>query len=249
MVRTLVAFFLLLLLARAPAQAQEPQAGQQPTAGQQPAAPGQENPEEESTSRRKERPRNYNKWTFNIGGGANLPSGTTQTFVKGGGGDAAAGVARNYGRYFGFRLDFLWADLPLRTSSLQAAQAPGASNHVYALTLDPIFNIPVTKKYTAYFLIGPGYYHRSGKLDSSTYVPGSACNAFYIWWGRCFNGSVPLSGNFLKESQNAFGFNLGGGVARKVRGNLEVYGEFRYLHGNHNNITTAVRPVTIGMRW
>jgi len=38
-------------------------------------------------------------------------------------------------------------------------------------------------------------------------------------------------------------------VARKIRGNVEIYGEFRYLHGKHNNITTDVRPITIGVRW
>ena len=112
MIRKFATVLVLLLLVRAAAHAQEPPAGQQP------AAPGPENPEDESTSRRKAHPHDYKNWTFNIGGGANLPSGTTRTFVKGGGGVAGAGVARNYSKYFGFRLDFLWADLPLRTSAL-----------------------------------------------------------------------------------------------------------------------------------
>ena len=243
MIRKFAAILGLLLLVRVATHAQDAPAGQQP------AAPAQENPEDESTSRRKPRPHEYRNWTFNVGGGANLPTGTTQTFVKGGGGVAGAGVARNFSKYFGFRLDFLWADLPLRTSALQLAQAPGASNHAYSLMLDPIFNIPVTKKYSGYFVIGPGFYHRSGKLDSSTFVPGSACNAFYTWWGNCFNGSLPLNGKFLNESQNEIGINFGGGVARKVRGNLEIYGEVRYLHGKHNNVTTDLRPITIGIRW
>ena len=249
MIRKFAAVFVLLLLVRAAGHAEDAPAGQQP-AGQQPAAPAQENPEEEtSSSRRKVRPHDYRNWVFNVGGGANLPSGTTRTFVKGGGAAAEAGAARNFSKYFGFRLDFLWADLPLRTSALQSAQAPGASDHVYSLMLDPIINIPVTKKYSGYFVVGPGFYHRSGNLDSSTYVPGSACNAFYTWWGSCFNGSVPLSGRFLNSKQNEFGLNLGGGIARKLGDKFEVYGEFRYLHGKHNNITTDLRPITIGVRW
>jgi opacity protein-like surface antigen len=203
----------------------------------------------DTTRQRKTRPHDYRNWAFNLGGGLNLPNGTTNTFVKGGGGVAAVGAARNFNKYFGFRLDFMWANLPLRTSALQLAQAPGGTDHVYAVTLDPIFSIPFTQKYSAYFLIGPGFYHRSGKLDSSTAVPGSACNAFWTWWGTCFNGNVPLNRNFLAESQNEFGLNFGGGVARKLRGNLELYGEFRYLHGKHNNITTDFRPITIGLRW
>jgi opacity protein-like surface antigen len=209
----------------------------------------QESSEEESTSRRKARPRNYNKWTFDVGGGANLANGTTRTFVRGGGAVAEAGVARNANKYLGLRADFLWANLPLRGSALELAQAPSANDHVYGITLDPIVNIPVTKKYSGYFVVGPSFYHRSGKLDSSTAVPGSPCNAFWDWWGRCFNGSIPLNGRFLTESLNEFGYNFGFGVTRKVSKKLEAYAEFRYQHGSHNNITTDFRPLTIGVRW
>ena len=223
-------------------------AAQQPTA-QQPAS-GQEPADEESTSRRrKERPHDYKNWTFNVGAGANVDSGTTKTFVRGGGFLGAAGVARNANKYLGLRADFIFANLPLRDSTLQLAQATGATSYVYAVTLDPIINIPVTKKYSGYFLIGPGFYHRSGKLDSSSVVPGSGCNAFWTWWGACSNVSIPLSGKFLNSSQNEFGLNFGGGVARKVPSGVEIYAEYRFMHGSHNGITTDFRPITIGLRW
>jgi opacity protein-like surface antigen len=214
---------------------------------QQPA--GQESQEQESTSRRKVRPHNYRNWTFNVDAGGNLPNGTTQTFVKGGGINAGAGAARNLSKYFGLRLDFMWIDLPLRTSALQAAQAPGGRDYVYSLMLDPIINIPVTKKYGGYLVFGPGYLRRSGKLDSSTAIPGSACNPFWNWWGTCSNISLPLTKDFLSTAQNEFGYNFGGGITRKVGDRLEIYGEFRYLHGKHNNITTDTRPISIGVRW
>ena len=92
MIRKFAAILGLLLLVRVATHAQDAPAGQQP------AAPAQENPEDESTSRRKPRPHEYRNWTFNVGGGANLPAGTTQTFVKGGGGVAGAGVARNFSK-------------------------------------------------------------------------------------------------------------------------------------------------------
>jgi opacity protein-like surface antigen len=115
--------------------------------------------------------------------------------------------------------------------------------------LDPIINIPVTKRYGGYVLIGPSYYHRSGKLDSSTAIPGSACNGFWDWWGACSAASLPLNGKFLSASQNEFGYNFGGGLTRRIRPNVELYAEFRYLHGKHSNITTDLRPITIGVRW
>jgi opacity protein-like surface antigen len=248
MIRKLVLVLAIALVLGIKARGQEAPAGQPPAAGQQPAA-GQENPEEEASSRRKAHPIEYRKWTFNLGGGANLANGTTATFVRGGGAVAEAGAARNYSKYFGLHLDFLWANLPLRASALELAQAASGTDYVYGLMLDPIINVPITKKYTGYFLVGPGFYHRAGTLDSSTVVPGSPCNAFWDWWGRCFNGSVPLHSNFLRESQNELGFNFGGGVTRKVSEHIEVYGEFRYVHGSHNNIPTVFRPLSFGVRW
>ena len=231
----------LICLATAGSRAQQAPEAPKPAATQ-------EGPEEESTSR-KAKPHDYKNWTFNVGGGANLPHGTTNTFVKGGGLVADAGVARNYSKYFGFRLDFQLDNLPLRNSALGLAQAPGATSHVYSFTLDPIINIPVTKVWSGYAVFGPGYFHRSGKLDSSAVVPGTACNSFWSWWGTCYNGSVPLNREYLSTSQNEFGLNFGGGIARKITPKIELYGEFRYLHGTGGGRTTDLRPITIGLRW
>jgi len=129
------------------------------------------------------------------------------------------------------------------------AQAPGATSHVYSLMLDPIINLPMTNEWGGYILFGAGFYHRSGKLDSSTAIPGSACNSFFQWWGPCYVASLPLTGKFLHASQNEFGENFGFGVTHKISSKLEIYGEFRYLHGSHNGITTDLRPITIGVRF
>jgi opacity protein-like surface antigen len=228
--------------------AQQPSAAQ-PQTQQQPDQSDSQEASPEETTRPRTKPLDYKKWAFNVGGGASLPYGTTDTYVRGGGGIAAAGAARNYSKYFGFRLDFQFDNLPLRTSALELAQAPGATAHVYSLMLDPIINIPVSKNWGGYLVFGPSFLHRSGKLDSSSAVPGSACNGFFIWWGHCFDSGLPINGNFLHSSQNEFGYNFGGGITRKIRPNLELYAEFRYLHGKHNNITTDLRPITIGIRW
>jgi hypothetical protein len=222
--------------------AQQP-AAQQPSGDQEPA-------EEESSSRRKAKPRDYKNWSYNVGLGANLDSGTTRTFVRGGGGVATAGVARNANKYFGLRADFIFADLPLRDSTLVLAQAGSAYSYLFALTLDPVINIPVTKLYGGYILFGPGYYHRFGALSSDTAVPGSGCNAFYEWWvGTCPNVSLPLSGDFVNSSQNHFGYNIGVGITRKMPSGVELYAEYRLTHGSGNGTTTDARPITIGVRW
>ncbi|SRR6266567_2380814 len=231
--------------------AQQPPAQQQPDnqqSGSQQSSTQEASPEEIGPTR-KVKVKEYKNWTFNAGGGASLTNGTTRTFVRGGGGVVAAGVARNYSKYFGFRLDFQWDNLPLRNSALALAQAPGATSHVYSFMLDPILNVHVTKSWGGYLLAGPSYFHRSGKLDSSTAIPGSACDTFFNWWGTCFAGSLPLNGKFLSSSQNEFGENFGGGITHNIRPNMEIYAEFRYLHGKHTGITTDLRPITVGVRW
>jgi opacity protein-like surface antigen len=235
--------------------AQQPPA-QQPPAQQPPAQPQPDN--QSSTSQeaspeeipgRKVKPREYKNWSFNVGGGASLVSGTTKTFVRGGGGVAAAGVARNFGKYFGLRADFQFANLPLRNSALGLAQAPGGHAEVYSLMVGPVINIPVTKDWGGYLVFGPGYFHRSGKLDSSTAIPGAACNPFFTWWGSCLSNSLPVNGNFLSSSENQIGYDFGGGVTRKIRPSIEIYAEFRFVHGRHSGITTDFHPITLGVRW
>jgi opacity protein-like surface antigen len=217
--------------------------------GSQDSSSSQQTPQDETMPGRGKKPAPYKKWTFNVGGGASLPSGTTNKFVRGGGGVGAVGVARNYSRYFGLRLDFQFDNLPLRDSALQAAQAPSATSQVYSLNLDPIINIPVTPKWGGYVVFGPGFYHRTGKLDSSTAIPGSACDPFYTWWGSCFNASLPVNGHFLNTSQNKFGYNFGAGITRKIRPNIDFYAEFRWLHSAGGAQSTSLRPITIGVRW
>jgi len=225
----------------------QPNQAQQQTDNQQSSSQGAS--PEESTSRRKAKPRDFKNWTFNAGGGASLTNGATTTFARGGGGIAAAGVARNYSKYFGLRADVQFDNLPLRNSALHLAQASGGNDHVYSVTADMIINIPATKVWGGYFLIGPSYFHRTGKLDSSGAVPGSACNPFWMWWGNCLAGNLRLDGKFLTSTVNEFGENFGGGITHKISPKLEIYGEFRYLHGSHNGITTDLRPITIGVRW
>lgn len=250
-----------ILVAGATAFAQTPdqQNSDQQGSDQQPAAQeqqpstsqsgNQEATPEESAPRHRVKPKEFKNWNFNVGGGANVDSGPTKRFVRGGGATFGAGVARNYSKYFGFRLDVQYDDLPLRNTAFQLAQATAGNSHVYTVTLDPIISIPATKIWSGYVVFGPSYLHRSGKLDSSTALPGEACNAFYAWWGRCFAGSLPLNVNFLRESENQFGYNVGAGIARKVYNNFEIYVDFRIIHGNHNGITTDVRPITVGVRW
>lgn len=227
-------------------------------AGQTPAAQSQstkssaadEPADEESTSRHRSRVHNYKNWTYDVGFGANIDSGTTKSFVRGGGGVGTVGVARNANKYLGLRADFIFANLPLRDSALQLAQATSATDYALAFTIDPVINIPVTSLWGGYVLFGPGYYHRSGSLHSDTTVPGSFCSPFWKWWGNCSTASsLSISNGFVDTSQNQLGYNFGGGITRKMPSGVEIYVEYRFVHGSGNNTTTDFRPITLGVRW
>jgi len=234
----------------APGTPPAPPPQQQPASTPSTQPSGQEPADEVSISRPgRKRPRDYKKWTFNAGAGANMDASTTKTYVRQGGFVADVGAARNVSRYLGLRADFMFANLPLRDSTLELAQASGASSHVYAFALDPIVNLPVTSRYSGYFLAGPNFLHRSGSLNNETTVPGAACNGFWTWWGACQNFSIPLSGDFVKTSQNELGYNFGGGVAVKFPSGVQLYAEYRWVHGSHNGVTTDFRPITLGFRW
>jgi len=94
---------------QAASPAAQPPAAQQPAAQQpaatQPAAAQTSGDQEASAqeSLRRKKPKDYKNWNYNVGFGANLDSGTTKTFVRGGGGVATAGVARNANKYLGLR--------------------------------------------------------------------------------------------------------------------------------------------------
>jgi hypothetical protein len=221
-----------------PAQTQPPQSDQD-----------QEATPEESAPIHRVKPKLYKNWVYNVGAGASLTNGTTKAYVRSGGPVGAAGVARNFNQYFGLRLDFQYDYLPLRASALQSATAPGGSAHVYALNFGPVINLPLTKTWGGYIVGGFGFYRRAGKLDSSQAFAGSTCNGFFLWWGHCFNGNLPISGQFLNSSQNQIGEEVGAGVTRKIGTDMEIYAEIRQFHGSHAGVTTDLRPITIGVRW
>ncbi len=255
--RIVGALFLAILSGAATLHAQQPAQSQQPPAQQtqdsqqsgNPQSGGQEASPEETTAARKTRPKEYTNWTFGVGGGASLTAGTTNKFARGGGGVVGASVARNGSKYLGLRADFQFDDLPLRNTALQLAQAPSATSHAYTFMFGPIINVPVDKTWGGYFAFGAAYIHRTGTLASSTAIPGSPCNAFFAWWGTCYNVGLPVNGKFLKSSQSEVGEDFAVGITRAIRPHMDLYAEFRILHGSKNGTTTDVRPITVGIRW
>ena len=125
-----------------PAQPAPAQQSSSQQAGSEEATP------EETTRPVKQKP--YKNWTFNVGGGANMTGGTTNKFVRSGGGTGDAGVARNFSQYFGFRADFQFDNLPLRQSALSATSSLARRSCIVRANSTPqrLFRDPVAIRST-----------------------------------------------------------------------------------------------------
>ncbi len=126
-----------------PATTQAPATQQAPGT---PTAADQEPAEETTSSSRHKKIHDYKNWSYNVGAGANLDSGTTKTYVRGGGFVATAGVARNANKYFPGCAAISYSPISrCATFLLRLAQATGASSYFFGVTVDPVINIPVTQ--------------------------------------------------------------------------------------------------------
>src|SRR5438045_2123342 len=98
---TILAITAAVYAQQTPAAPPAAQPQTQPQPDNQQSSSTQEASEEETARPAKGKVSQYQKWTFNVGGGASLTNGTTDKYVRGGGGIAAVGAARNYSKYFG----------------------------------------------------------------------------------------------------------------------------------------------------
>ncbi len=135
--RIALAFIVATILVGAtPVHAQQtpatpPPPDQQAPAQQQPAAqqPADQSSSQEATPEeigplRKPKAPEFNKWTFNVGGGASLTNGTTRTYVRSGGLIAAAGVGPQLQQVFRPALRF-----PIRQSALAHFRPRTGADH------------------------------------------------------------------------------------------------------------------------
>jgi hypothetical protein len=186
---------------------------------------------------------------FNVGGGVGFPLGATSDF-SGDGGTFVVGGGPNFGRFLGVSGEFMWNNLPIKSSVLRAVQIPGASARQYALTVNGILRVPTHGKLGAYVIGGGGWYHRSGELTAPIVVPGTVCSTFWVWWGSCVSGLFPANAVLASSSSNAFGGNIGGGLTFRLGAqNAKVYTEVRYHHASYNHVNTNLLPLTFGLRW
>ena len=189
----------------------------------------------------------FSRIRFNVGGGVGYPQGNLSTFVNSSG-NFVAGGGYNFAKYFGVSAEYFWEDMPINDRVLQQLNTTTETVRAqqYALTVNPIVEVPLVRKFGTYVIGGVGWYHRSGQ----TSVPGVGviCDPYWSWWYGCTITSTDIVTK--SRSSNAFGKNIGVGVTYRLgETHLKIYAEVRYHEASYNNVPTKLVPITFGVRW
>ncbi len=182
-----------------------------------------------------------NKYTFEVGGGFNLPTGGTHNYLTTGW-NIQVGGGRNFNKTFGVLAQFDYDHFGFQTATLNNLLAIyngppiyatdqngnpltqlGGGSHIWSFTLDPIINYYTSDSWGAYVIGGVGFYHKTANFT----IPGigTYCDPYYGCYQYQANQTID------KYTSNAFGANGGLGFTYKASrfSSVKFYAEARYV--------------------
>jgi len=189
---------------------------------------------------------------LNIGGGISAPQGQTGKYA-GLSGNFSAGAGYNINKRSSIIGEFFWSGLPPSISVLHPINAPVGHINLYNMTVNYRYQIDRIRDsvFGVYFIGGGGWYYRYSQVDKNYVVPPlTVCQPIYTWWGYgCDPGGYVYTQTVAFKGTSAGGVNAGTGFTiRFGDSNWKFYIESRYHYAWHNNIPTALLPVTLGIR-
>ena len=162
----------------------------------------------------------------------------------------------NLNRMFGFNAEYMYYDLPIRTSVRNSQGLGDTSGSLNAISLDGIVRPPIHwGRWGAYGIFGVGFYRRSMTSSTGPLPAGATCQPAWIWWDiQCSNSNPPgaLPGQTLGSfSKIAGGYNYGGGLTYRLHHfhDAKLYVEYRHHKAYQSDVETTVWPIAVGLRW
>jgi len=198
--------------------------------------------------------KNYPQFNFNVGGGFGMGRGVVGSFV-GNSYFGVAGAGMNFSRMFGFNAEYMYYDLPIRTSVRNDQGLNDTTGSLSAISLDGIVRPPGhLGKLRFYGIFGVGFYRRSVTSSNTGDLLGAFCQPSWVWWDIVCTGvppSVQTDQHLGSFSKIAGGYNYGGGVTYPLNHfhKAKVYVEYRYHKAYQSDVQTIVWPITVGLRW
>lgn len=186
------------------------------------------------------------KYDFFVGGGLGIPVGSQFNYATASWGFGGGG-GRMFNAHLGVNLEFNYDHFGMTGSTLtnqqnlynytialynaqnpanpvQFIQGLDGNNHVWSLSLEPIFNIKSGEGIGAYVTGGGGYYHKVANFE----VPaiGTYCDPFYGCYSYTANQVID------HYTSNAFGVNAGLGITYKFSrfSSQRLYAEVRWVY-------------------
>lgn len=176
------------------------------------------------------------KWAFNVGGGFNLPVGSTHGYATTGW-RFQVGGGRNFSKVTAILLQFDYDHMGMKSSTLSNQLALynnlcggdcgfnglGGNVHDWSFTLDPTFTIPSEGTMGAYIVTGVGYYHKVTTFTTPTV--GQYCDIYY----GCYQVAADQPVDWY--TSNALGLNAGVGITWKFSrfSNQKLFAEAKYV--------------------
>jgi hypothetical protein len=117
---------------------------------------------------------------------------------------------------------------------------------MWSLTVGPMWRFPIGGMVDGYVLGGVGWYRRTVEFTQPTV---GVIDVIDPWWGYIGPVFVPTNQVLGSVTKDAFGGNAGGGVSVKLgESGAAVFAEVRYHYANTKPTSTAVVPVSFGLR-
>lgn len=188
---------------------------------------------------------------FNIGGGVGFPQHRTSDFANFGG-NVQVGGGITLVPHVAVNAEYMFHDLPVKGTIVSKLHSTDASSHLHAVggNLTVAFG---SARIAAYVIGGGGWYKRTWKVTHPALDTENECDAALLWFGifDCHESVVIRDKTLASGSQNAAGWNAGGGVTFGLGRDTsaKIYIEARYHRANHRGIPTEVLPLTFGVRW
>jgi hypothetical protein len=196
--------------------------------------------------------------TYEVGGGGNAPTSDSSPYITWGGNITVGGGYR-FNKNLSLMLEYQFIDDKIPGAIIAEAGATGGNDHIWSLTLDPVYNFNPKSAINFYATGGYGFYR---KVTSFTDPEEQQfCTYFYC-------GTVTQNVTVGHFSSNQGGWSIGGGLSHRFAGwngdgKMSVFAEARYLDVLSPAITTEpnglgttavgadtkIIPVTFGLRF
>jgi len=196
--------------------------------------------------------------TYEVGGGFNAPTSDSSPYITWGG-NITVGAGYIFNQNLSLNLEYQFIDSKVPGAVIAEAGATGGHDHIWSLTLDPVFEFNPKSSMDFYATGGYGFYR---KVTSFT-DPQQQQFCYYFYCGIQTQNVVV--GHF---SSNQGGWSIGGGIQHRFGGwngdgKMKIFAEARYLDVLSPAVTTEpnglgtttvgadtkIIPVTVGLRF